>query len=340
MERQSFIFHREWAASMKKLPKDVRVEVYDAIVEYGLSGTTSAALKPVAEALFTAFRARLEADMAKYEAKILKLKESGRKGGLAKSSKCYQMLANAKGGLANATIDNDIVNDKETISNDIAKKDDVIADNHKKYGERIAMTETEYAALCESYGEAFTAEQISVADDWLLANGKTQKNYAAFMRNWLKRAQARARLNASSNFGRGIKNEAASPQECASPNESEAFRDFFDNYPANRQGNRKEAWQVWQLARFDARPKLAARFAEFVNVNGIAYGAKNLLAMLQNPDATTKAKFNLRQRRIRDDIYTAQIIALENTMTVDTQEQTMLEIKRLKDERDLEYPYI
>jgi hypothetical protein len=344
MERQSFIFHAEWAEAMKKLPKDVRVEIYDAIIEYGLSGTISAALKPVAEALFTVFRARLDADRTKYESKVQRLREVGKKGGEA-NAKHYQALASIskhQGSICfrNASIVNDIVNVKETISNDIAKKDDVIADNRKKYGERVAMTETEYAALCESYGEAFTAEQISVADDWLLANGKTQKNYAAFMRNWLKKAQARARLNASSNFGRGGKIEATSPQECTNPNESEAFREFFDGYPANRQGNRHEAWQVWQLARLDARPKLAARFAEFVNVNGIAYGAKKLLAMLQNPDATMKAKFNLRQRRIRDDVYTAQIITLENTMTVDTQEQTMREIKRLKEERDLEYPYI
>jgi hypothetical protein len=345
MERKSFIFHAEWAEAAKKLPKDVRVEVYDAIIEYGLSGIASAALKPVAEALFTVFRARLDADRTKYESKVQRLREVGKKGGEA-NAKHYQALASIskhQGSICfrNASIVNDIVNVKETISNDIAKKDEVVGDNRKKYGERVAMTETEYAALCESYGEAFTTEQISVADDWLLANGKTQKNYAAFMRNWLKKAQARARLNASSNFGRGGKTGGVLSQE-STPNsqESAAFLEFFDNYPTNRQGNRYEAWQAWQLANLDAKPKLAQCFADFVNVNGIAYGAKNLLAMLKNPDAATKERFNARQRRIRDDIYTAQIITLENTMTVDTQEQTMREIKRLKDERDLEYPYI
>ena len=110
---------------MKKLPKDVRVEIYDAIIEYGLSGTISAALKPVADALFTVFRARIDVDRAKYESKINALREAGKRGGLAKASKCYQKLANAKGGLAKATIviDNDNVVSNET--NNIDKSNDL-----------------------------------------------------------------------------------------------------------------------------------------------------------------------------------------------------------------------
>lgn len=121
MTRNSFVFHAEWAEAVKKLPKDIRVDIYDAIIEYGLSGTVSAALKPVAEALFTVFRARLDADREKYEAKCNKLREAGRKGGVAKASKCYQMLANAKGGLANATYDID--NDIDIEKKDIEKKE-------------------------------------------------------------------------------------------------------------------------------------------------------------------------------------------------------------------------
>lgn len=345
MERKSFVFHAEWAEAVKKLPKDVRVEIYDAIIEYGLSGTISAALKPVAEALFTVFRARLDADLAKYESKCQRLREVGKKGGEA-NAKHYQALASIskhQGSICfrNASIDNDNDN-KETISNDIAKKDGVEGDDtRKKYGERIAMTEQAHRKLVLEYGEALVAEQITIADDWLLANGKTQKDYAAFMRNWLKKAQARTRLTTSSNFARNAKNGGFSSQESTpNPQESEAFRDFFDNYPSNRQGNRYEAWQAWQLANLDAKPKLAQCFADFVNVNGIAYGAKNLLSMLQNPDAATKERFNARQRRIRDDSYTAQIIALENTMTIDTQAQTMREIQNLKAEREREHPYI
>ena len=121
MTRNSFVFHTEWAEAVKKLPKDIRVDIYDAIIEYGLSGTVSAALKPVAEALFTVFRARIDADREKYEAKCNKLREAGRKGGVAKATKCYQMLPNAKGGLANATYDID--SDIDIEKKDIEKKE-------------------------------------------------------------------------------------------------------------------------------------------------------------------------------------------------------------------------
>lgn len=74
---------------------------------------------------------------------------------------------------------------KENISKDIKKK---------KFGERVAMTEEEHAKLCETFGADAVTEHIAKADDWLLANGRTMKDYAAFMRNWLKRNMAQARL--------------------------------------------------------------------------------------------------------------------------------------------------
>lgn len=113
MDRQSFIFHREWAEALKKLPKDVRVEVYDAIIEYGLSGTTSAALKPVADALFTVFRARLDVDKKRYEETVNRRREAGLRGGRAFALKCEQKRAKQskrEQSRANALIDNDIDN--------------------------------------------------------------------------------------------------------------------------------------------------------------------------------------------------------------------------------------
>lgn len=95
MERQSFIFHQEWAEAMKALAKDVRVEVYDAIIEYGLSGSTSGVLKPVAHALFTVFRARLDADISAWIDVCNKRKAASLKGVAARATKCNQMVANA-----------------------------------------------------------------------------------------------------------------------------------------------------------------------------------------------------------------------------------------------------
>ena len=61
------------------------------------------------------------------------------------------------------------------------------------------MTAEEHAKLVNEYGEQATAEALATADDWLLSKGKTQKDYAAFMRNWLRRNAARDRIDARRN---------------------------------------------------------------------------------------------------------------------------------------------
>ena len=34
MERKSFVFYKEWSEAIKDLPDDVRLEIYESIVEY------------------------------------------------------------------------------------------------------------------------------------------------------------------------------------------------------------------------------------------------------------------------------------------------------------------
>ena len=118
---------------MKALAKDVRVEVYDAIIEYGLSGTTSAALKPVALALFTVFRARLDADINAWIDVCNKRKAASLKGVEARSTnrnqmvpngtKCYQMVTKRNQMVGDNDIDDDNVVSNET--NNIDKSNDL-----------------------------------------------------------------------------------------------------------------------------------------------------------------------------------------------------------------------
>lgn len=38
MERETFVFHKEWREATSGLPAEVRLEIYEAIIEYGISG--------------------------------------------------------------------------------------------------------------------------------------------------------------------------------------------------------------------------------------------------------------------------------------------------------------
>lgn len=62
---------------------------------------------------------------------------------------------------------------------------------------RITMTKEESDELYAQYGDLYT-EELAKASDWTLAKGKSHKDAAAFMRNWMRRAAAQSRLAASS----------------------------------------------------------------------------------------------------------------------------------------------
>lgn len=61
MIQHSFPFRYEWGEVLRGLPREVRLEVYDAVIEYALSGTLPH-LKPNARLAFTFIKAGLDRD--------------------------------------------------------------------------------------------------------------------------------------------------------------------------------------------------------------------------------------------------------------------------------------
>lgn len=52
---------------------------------------------------------------------------------------------------------------------------------------KIAITEAEAKTLVEEFGREACAYYKNICSDWLVANGKTKKSPAAFMRNWIRK---------------------------------------------------------------------------------------------------------------------------------------------------------
>lgn len=73
MERDSFIFYRSFYESVKDLPKDIRLEVFTAIMEYALYGRNPEELKPFAKGIFTLIKPNIDVNTARFE--------NGKKGG-------------------------------------------------------------------------------------------------------------------------------------------------------------------------------------------------------------------------------------------------------------------
>ena len=81
-KRDSFVFRREWREAISDLPNNVRLEVYEAVFDYALFGTSSKLSEPATIA-FNFIRPVLERDMAKYEDVREKRREAGSRGAQA-----------------------------------------------------------------------------------------------------------------------------------------------------------------------------------------------------------------------------------------------------------------
>ena len=73
MERESFIFYKSFYNAVKDLPKDIRLEVLTAIIEYALFGIEPENLKPVAKGMFVLVKPNLDVNTKRYS--------NGKKGG-------------------------------------------------------------------------------------------------------------------------------------------------------------------------------------------------------------------------------------------------------------------
>ena len=76
MPDASFKFHQKWQEVLSGLPPQVRLEVYDAIIEYGLSGTLIE-LKATAGLAFAFIKSDMDADKVRYEAICRRNRENG-----------------------------------------------------------------------------------------------------------------------------------------------------------------------------------------------------------------------------------------------------------------------
>lgn len=128
-KRKSFIFNIEWQEVLLEYPAEVRLEVYDAIIEYVASGTLSE-LKPMARIAFSFIKKEIDYNEQRYQDVVNKRSEAGKRSAesrnnnkstnLTNVNKCQQASTNATDNVN----DNDIVNDlkEKELSNESPKK--------------------------------------------------------------------------------------------------------------------------------------------------------------------------------------------------------------------------
>ena len=80
MERETFVFYKDWLNVIRDLPSEVQLEVYQAITEYAIYSNLIE-LKPLAKVAFGFVKQTIDRDTQKYVSIKEKRKEAGAKGG-------------------------------------------------------------------------------------------------------------------------------------------------------------------------------------------------------------------------------------------------------------------
>lgn len=78
MERDSFIFYRSFYEAIRDLPRDIRLEVYTALMEYALYGRLPEGMKPFAKGLFALMKPVIDTNTVRFN--------NGCKGGRKKKA--------------------------------------------------------------------------------------------------------------------------------------------------------------------------------------------------------------------------------------------------------------
>ena len=130
--RKSFVFYTEWKEVLVDYPPEVRLEVYDAVIEYAESGTLSE-LKPLAKMAFSFIKKQIDSNKDKYDDIIAKRSEAGKRGmdsrynkdvtKDSKSNKCYHKVTNLtsdnKSNKSYQSVTNLTINDYENDNDDV-----------------------------------------------------------------------------------------------------------------------------------------------------------------------------------------------------------------------------
>lgn len=180
--KKSFVFNVEWQEILLAYPAEVRLEVYDAVIEYVASGTISE-LKPMAKMAFSFIKKEVDYNNGKYEAIVEKRSEAGKRGG----------NPNFKKGKANpyygdgAERQKNITKDNQTLSN-ITKDNqglpkislnDNVNDNviEKDSLSRIQKEDREGRLRLDEIEDAINGSQAA-AEGLMFNNGLSPDEYA------------------------------------------------------------------------------------------------------------------------------------------------------------------
>lgn len=210
MERKGFVFYTNWKKSLEGMPDDIRLEVYESVIDYALTENVPK-LTPMAQVAFNFMKPGLDLDIEKYKATV----ERNRANASSKGIKIATGNRENK-DIAAATQTNPVAlnkdknkdkdkNKNKKESTNVDKKETSVSSFSHDYEKFLQwlytnapycadaknfpqqITETEFSKLKEKY----TGKQIADVIEQIENRKDLRKRYTNLYRtvlNWAKRA--------------------------------------------------------------------------------------------------------------------------------------------------------
>lgn len=189
------IFRKQWADAIKVLPDEIRLEVYDAFVNYAFSGNESVSLSPTAMIAFTFIKNDIESERRRQLSISEKRKAAGSKGGrprkdMFKEQRPSPMLEKVLDAPPEEPI-SDVVAETDLFGNEIVHEPEKKPPTTRKppqkrrYAPLVLLTEAEYEKLASQYGEDGAQWMITKLDNYKAARGMTYKSDYRAILNWV-----------------------------------------------------------------------------------------------------------------------------------------------------------
>ena len=80
MQRNSFVFYKDWMEAIRDLPDGIRLEIYESVIRYATTGEFRG-LKSLAGVAFNFIKTDIDRDIEKYVSVVERNKSNGAKGG-------------------------------------------------------------------------------------------------------------------------------------------------------------------------------------------------------------------------------------------------------------------
>lgn len=186
MKKNSFVFFYSWRDALSECPSEVRLEVYESIIEYAKSGTLPK-LKPMAQMAFNFIKVEIDRNNEKYSEMVEKRREAGKKSrkqmltNAANANKCQQMQQMLTNAADDVYVYDDVYDD-DYVSLSMREN------THEVRGERETEISLHYLLterhLINPMAELLRFMAHYERTGWLTSTGQKITNRMAALKSW------------------------------------------------------------------------------------------------------------------------------------------------------------